>query len=100
MSGLADLRLGFIPLTDCAPLVVARALGFFAEEGLEVSLNREASWATLRDKVTVGALDGAHMLAPMALASTVGAAGDAVSMIAPISLNLNGSAITVSTGLA
>jgi len=100
VSGLADLRLGFIPLTDCAPLVVAKALGFFAEEGLEVSLSREASWATLRDKVTVGALDGAHMLAPMALASTLGVAGDAVSMIAPISLNLNGSAITVSTDLA
>lgn len=100
MSGLADLRLGFIPLTDCAPLVVAKALGFFADEGLEVSLSREASWATLRDKVTVGALDGAHMLAPMALASTLGIAGDAVPMIAPISLNLNGSAITVSSDLA
>ncbi len=100
MSGLVDLRLGFIPLTDCAPLVVAKALGFFAEEGLEVSLSREASWATLRDKVTVGALDGAHMLAPMALASTLGVASDAVPMIAPMALNLNGSAITVSTALA
>ncbi|WP_421736420.1 CmpA/NrtA family ABC transporter substrate-binding protein [Caulobacter sp.] len=100
MSGLVDLRLGFIPLTDCAPLVVAKALGFFAEEGLEVSLSREASWATLRDKVTVGALDGAHMLAPMALASTLGVASDAVPMIAPMALNLNGSAITVSTVLA
>lgn len=100
MSGLVDLRLGFIPLTDCAPLVVAKTLGFFAEEGLEVSLSREASWATLRDKVTVGALDGAHMLAPMALASTLGVASDAVPMIAPMALNLNGSAITVSTALA
>ena len=100
MSGLVDLRLGFIPLTDCAPLVVAKALGFFAEEGLEVSLSREASWATLRDKVTVGALDGAHMLAPMALASTLGVASDAVPIIAPMALNLNGSAITVSTALA
>ena len=60
MSGLVDLRLGFIPLTDCAPLVVAKTLGFFAEEGLDVELSREVSWATLRDKVTVGALDGAH----------------------------------------
>ena len=100
MSGLADLRLGFIPLTDCAPLVVAKALGLFAEEGLEVSLSREASWATVRDKVAVGALDGAHMLAPMALASTLGVAGNAVPMIAPIALNLNGSAITISTVLA
>lgn len=102
MSGLADLRLGFIPLTDCAPLVVAKTMGFFAEEGLEVELSREASWATIRDKVSVGALDGAHMLAPMALASTLGAggSGEAVPLIAPLALNLNGSAITVSTALA
>lgn len=102
MSGLADLRLGFIPLTDCAPLIVAKARGFFAEEGLDVELSREVSWATVRDKVTVGALDGAHMLAPMALASTLGAggAGDVVPMIAPLALNLNGSAITVSAPLA
>ena len=102
MSGLVDLRLGFIPLTDCAPLVAAKALGFFADEGLDVELSREVSWATIRDKVTVGALDGAHMLAPMALASTLGAggSGDLVPMIAPLALNLNGSAITVSNDLA
>ena len=92
MSGLEDLTLGFIPLTDCAPLVVAKAQGFFAEEGLEVALSREASWATIRDKISVGALDGAHMLAPMALA------GD--GLLAPMALNQNGSAVTVSTRLA
>ncbi|MDR7114577.1 CmpA/NrtA family ABC transporter substrate-binding protein [Caulobacter sp. BE254] len=97
MSGLADLTLGFIPLTDCAPLVVAKAQGFFAEEGLEVALSREASWATIRDKVAFGALDGAHMLAPMALAP-MGLEGG--SMLAPLALNQNGSAITVSTRLA
>lgn len=97
MSGLADLTLGFIPLTDCAPLVVAKARGFFAEEGLEVALSREASWATIRDKVAFGALDGAHMLAPMALAST-GLGGEA--MLAPLALNQNGSAVTVSGKLA
>ncbi len=105
MSGLADLKLGFIPLTDCAPLVVAKSLGFFAEEGLDVSLSREASWATIRDKVAVGALDGAHMLAPMALAAAAGASGGLTldvgpSLIAPMALNRNGSAITVSKGLA
>lgn len=92
MSGLADLTLGFIPLTDCAPLVVARALGLFDEEGLAVTLSREVSWATIRDKVAVGALDGAHMLAPMALA--------APAMLAPLALNRNGSAVTLSGGLA
>lgn len=92
MSGLADLTLGFIPLTDCAPLIVAKAQGFFAEEGLEIALSREASWATIRDKVSVGALDGAHMLAPMALAED--------GLLAPMALNQNGSAVTVSTKLA
>lgn len=93
MSGLSELKLGFIPLTDCAPLAVAQALGFFEEEGLAVELVREGSWATIRDKVAVGALDGAHMLAPMALA----AEGE---VLAPLALNQNGSAVTVSTTLA
>lgn len=97
MSGLADLRLGFIPLTDCAPLAVAQALGFFEEEGLNVELVREASWATIRDKVALGALDGAHMLAPMALAAAAHGEGE---ILAPLALNQNGSAVTVSTALA
>jgi len=92
--------LGFIPLTDCAPLVVAQAKGFFAAEGLDVALSREASWATIRDKVAVGALDAAHMLAPMALAATLGAGGEPTPMIAPLALNRNGSGVTVSTALA
>lgn len=93
MSGLSELKLGFIPLTDCAPLAAAQALGFFEEEGLAVELVREGSWATIRDKVAVGALDGAHMLAPMALAAQG-------AILAPLALNRNGSAITVSTALA
>jgi ABC-type nitrate/sulfonate/bicarbonate transport system substrate-binding protein len=97
VSGLSDLRLGFIPLTDCAPLVAAHALGFFEEEGLNVELVREASWATVRDKVAVGALDGAHMLAPMALAATANGEGE---ILAPLALNQNGSAVTVSAALA
>ena len=64
-----DLRLGFIALSDCAPLVVAKELGFFEAEGLRVDLSREASWANVRDKVAVGALDGGHMLGPMTLAA-------------------------------
>jgi NitT/TauT family transport system ATP-binding protein/nitrate/nitrite transport system substrate-binding protein len=97
MSGLSDLRLGFIPLTDCAPLVVAQALGFFEEEGMNVTLEREASWATIRDKVAAGVLDGAHMLAPMALAATAAGEGE---ILAPLALNQNGSAVTVSMALA
>jgi NitT/TauT family transport system ATP-binding protein/nitrate/nitrite transport system substrate-binding protein len=97
VSGLSDLRLGFIPLTDCAPLIAAQAQGFFEDEGLAVELVREASWATIRDKVAVGALDGAHMLAPMALALAAETAESAV--LAPLALNRNGSAITVSKAL-
>ncbi|MDP2261501.1 MAG: CmpA/NrtA family ABC transporter substrate-binding protein [Caulobacter sp.] len=97
---MTALTLGFIPLTDCAPLVVAREMGFFADEGLSVTLSREASWATIRDKVAFGALDGAHMLAPIPLAATLAAARESAAMIAPMALNRNGAGITVSTGLA
>lgn len=94
------VRLGFIALSDCAPLVVAKEKGFFEAEGLSVDLSREASWANIRDKVAMGALDGAHMLAPLPLAVNLGLSGEQTPMIAPLSLNLNGSAITVSTALA
>ncbi len=94
------LRLGFIPLADCAPLAVADAMGFFQAEGLQVTLVREASWATIRDKVQARLLDAAHMLGPMPLASTLGVGGEAAHLIAPMALNLNGSAISVSRVLA
>ncbi|MDZ7909365.1 MAG: CmpA/NrtA family ABC transporter substrate-binding protein [Gemmobacter sp.] len=87
-----ELRLGFIALNDCAPLVIAREKGFFEAEGLSVDLSREASWANIRDKVAMGALDGAHMLGPMPLAVRLGVCGEPAKMIAPMSLNLNGSA--------
>jgi two-component system, oxyanion-binding sensor len=96
----ADLRLGFIPLNDCAPLVIAKEQGFFAAEGLNIHLSREASWANIRDKVAVGALDGAHMLAPLPIACTLGLGTPPTPMIAPYSLSLNGAAVTVSAELA
>jgi nitrate/nitrite transport system ATP-binding protein len=58
-----ELSLGFVPLTDCAPLVIAREKGFFAKHGLNVELSRESSWSNIRDKVCAGMLDGAQMLA-------------------------------------
>lgn len=94
------LRLGFVPLLDCAPLIVAKERGLFARYGLQVELSREPSWANIRDKVTIGALDGAHMLAAIPLASTLGLGnGLATPMVVPAALNLNGNAITVSTSL-
>ena len=59
------IKLGFIPLTDCAPLVVAKELGLFAKYGVDVELSKEASWANVRDKVLNGELDGAHCLFSM-----------------------------------
>ncbi|MDP1631255.1 MAG: CmpA/NrtA family ABC transporter substrate-binding protein [Caulobacter sp.] len=97
---MTALTLGFIPLTDCAPLLVARERGFFAAEGLNVTLSREASWATIRDKVIFGALDGAHMLGPMTIAATLAADRPSAAMIAPMALNRNGAGITVSLALA
>jgi ABC-type nitrate/sulfonate/bicarbonate transport system substrate-binding protein len=90
---------GFIPLLDCAPLVVAAEKGFAAREGIELTLVRETSWANIRDRIVVGHFDVAHMLAPMTIASTLGLGHLQVPMIAPISLGLGGNAVTVSTGL-
>jgi ABC-type nitrate/sulfonate/bicarbonate transport system substrate-binding protein len=102
MAGLerSELRLGFIPLNDAAPLVVAKEHGFFEAEGLSVDLKREVSWANIRDKVAAGLLDGGHMLGPMTLAASMGVGGERTPMTVPLSLNLNGSAVTVSKGLA
>lgn len=93
------LTLGFIPLTDCAPLVVAQEKGYFRRYGLEVALVKEPSWANIRDKLAAGVLDGAHMLAPMALATTLGLGGLQKTIIVPMALDLNGNAITISAEL-
>jgi len=101
MSGDRPLRIGFIALNDAAVLIAAKARGLFAAEGLDVELVREVSWATVRDKVNVGALDGAHMLAPLALATSIGAGGSQrVPLTAPLALALNGPAVTLSSRLA
>lgn len=89
-----DIDLGFVPLTDCAPLVMARQQGLFDKHGLNVRLHREASWASIRDKVCFGALDGAQMLAGMPLATTLGL-GVRCPMVVSMSLDLNGNAITL-----
>jgi ABC-type nitrate/sulfonate/bicarbonate transport system substrate-binding protein len=93
------LTLGFIPLTDCAPLAIAAEKGFFKRHGLNVTLAREASWANIRDKVALNALDGAQMLAPMPIAATLGSCVVKQPTITAFSLGLNGNAITVSNSL-
>jgi nitrate/nitrite transport system substrate-binding protein len=94
------LKLGFLALLDSAPLLVAKERGFFAEQGIEVELQRQSSWAALRDKLAVGALDGAQMLAPMVLASTLGLGGIKEPLVAALALNLGGNSITISSALA
>lgn len=93
------LAIGFIPLTDAAVLIACAERGFATAEGLQIELHREVSWANIRDKVNVGLLDGAHMLAPLAIASSLGLGHVRVPLVAPFALNLNGNAITVSNPL-
>jgi nitrate/nitrite transport system substrate-binding protein len=90
-----NLKLGFIKLTDMAPLAIAKEKGFFAEEGLNVELEPQANWKVLLDGVIGGQLDGAHMLAGQPIAATIGY-GTKADLIAPLSLDLNGNAITLS----
>jgi two-component system, oxyanion-binding sensor len=98
-DGGRTVHAGFIPLLDCAPLVIAKERGFDLEQGLTLHLHREVSWANIRDKLDVGAFDCAHMLAPMPIAATLGLGRAAEPVIAPMSLSLNGNAITVSQAL-
>lgn len=92
-------QVGYLPLTDAAPVIAAAELGFAAEEGIEIVLSREPSWATLRDRLALDHLDAAHMLAPLALASRLGISGPPADLQVPVALNLNGNALTVSTAL-
>lgn len=91
----SNLKLGFIKLTDIAPLVVAKEKGFFAEEGLNVTLEPQANWKVLLDGVVSGQLNGAHMLAGQVLASGAGI-GAKTKLITPFSLDINGKGVTLS----
>ncbi len=96
---LKPLRLGFVPLTDCAPVVVAQELDLFSKYGLSVTLSREIGWATIRDKITYDALDAAHALAPMPFAATLGLGSVSCECITGLVFNMHGNAITLSQEL-
>lgn len=100
MTEEADIRVGFVPLLDSAILVSAVVKGFTREEGLVVALRREPSWASIRDRLAVGALDAAHILAPMPIAANLGLFPLSPSLIAPIAMGLGGNAVTVSNAVA
>jgi two-component system, oxyanion-binding sensor len=100
MSASASrLRIGFIPLCDAAALIVAADRGFTAAEGLDVELVREVSWSNVRDKLNIGIFDAAHLLAPVAIASSLGLGHVKVPIISAFVLGVNGNAITVSPAL-
>jgi nitrate/nitrite transport system substrate-binding protein len=91
------VRLGFIPLTDCSPIVMAKELGLFKKYGVEVVVTKESSWANVRDKILTGELDGAHCLYSMPFSVYTGVGGKAGSeMMIAMMLNVNGQAITLS----
>ena len=93
-----DLKLGFIKLTDMAPIAIAKELNFFEDEGLFVSTEPQANWKVLLDRVITGELDGAHMLAGQPLGATIGF-GTKAHVITPFSMDLNGNGITVSNAV-
>jgi len=93
------LRLGFVPLTDCAPLVMAQELGLFTKYDLRVTLSRELGWATIRDRIIHGEIDAAHALAPMPVAATLGLRSTRCPCLTGLILNLHGNAITLSQEL-
>lgn len=90
-----ELKLGFIKLTDMAPLAIAAEKGFFEDEGLFVKLEPQANWKVLLDRVISGELDGAHMLAGQPLGATIGF-GTQAHVVTAFSMDLNGNATTVS----
>jgi NitT/TauT family transport system ATP-binding protein len=99
MSAMHRITAGFLPLLDSALLVTAHEKGFAAQEGIELILVRENSWANIRDRLAVGHYNVAHMLAPMPIACNLGLTPLAVKTIAPLALGLGGNAVTVSRDL-
>jgi ABC-type nitrate/sulfonate/bicarbonate transport system substrate-binding protein len=93
------IRLGFVPLCDCAPLVMAHELGLFAARGLQVQLSREVGWATIRDKIILRELEAAHAPAAMVLAISLGIGSFKMPCATGLVLNLHGNGVTLSNRL-
>src|ERR1044071_5012453 len=104
------LKVGFIPIIDCAPIVLAEELGAFERQGLEVEIRREVSWANVRDKLLLGVLDAPPIPAPpplpptprpppLPLAITLGIDSVRVPLVNAMTLEVNGNALTLSQSL-
>jgi ABC-type nitrate/sulfonate/bicarbonate transport system substrate-binding protein len=100
MMTAETFRVGFLPLVDAALPILAHELGFAAAEGIRIKLVRDVTWATVRDRLLYGHTDAAHLVAPLAIATTLGRDRPAVPLTVPFVLGLNGNAITFSTALA
>ncbi|UWU16668.1 ABC transporter substrate-binding protein (plasmid) [Rhizobium sullae] len=99
MRNRYDITAGFVPLLDSALLAVAKEKGFAETQQLGLTLVRERSWATIRDRLAVGHFEVAHILAPMPIACNLGLMAPAPRMIVPMALGLGGNAVTVSSAL-
>ncbi len=95
----SKLKIGYIPIIDCAPVILADQLGAFERHGLEVEIQREVSWANVRDKLALGVLDAAHILSPLPLAITLGIDSVTVPLVNVMTLEVNGNALTLSNAL-
>lgn len=96
---MTDIRIGFVPLADAAPIIMAKERGVFKKHGLNVTLEKVSSWARMRDLLAIGDLHAAHMLAPMVIASVMGLEPGTPPFTTAMALNMNGNAITVSNAL-
>lgn len=96
---IQHLNIGFSPLTDAAPLIVAKEEGFFAKNNLNVHLHREISWSNIRDKLAFGEFEAAHILAPILMSSTLGVGSVKKPLVTAYSFGLNGNAVSVSNAL-
>lgn len=94
------IPVGFIPLVDAAPLIVAQEMGFAAEEGIALDLRRAPSWSSLRDMLAYGQVDAAHMLAPIPVAAAMNLGGSGSALTVLSVLSINGTVIGVSSDLA
>ena len=90
------LNCGYVPLVDCAPLIIAKELGFAHEEGIELNLMRQPSWSALRDMLALGHLDAAQMLSPMPVAMSLGMGGLSAQIDSLMVLSVNGTVFGVS----
>ncbi|HVI99638.1 MAG TPA: CmpA/NrtA family ABC transporter substrate-binding protein [Sphingomonas sp.] len=97
---MTTIRAAFLPLTDSAVLVAAREKGFAEAEGIDLDLVRTTSWATLRDRLIHGQVQAAHMLAPLAVAVTLGLSQQPAALAAPFKLNLNGNMLVMAADFA